>query len=193
MTITPLTLTDKTGCPGFFCPYLGSDLIDDASHVCKLRTSGAENWEAYIKDVRDDNIYHITQFSNDSWWFADGLAYVATQSGSCNGISVYGSANRKSCPFGWRLPTQNEAIARWVAPNTSNNQANDPWGSGLFFARSVAGECYPITTYFDVWLDECENSLQWKSWDAWGWCGNAECAGGCADFDSYVVARCMKN
>ncbi|MDR3133903.1 MAG: hypothetical protein LBU42_07790, partial [Prevotellaceae bacterium] len=57
LTITPTTIRDKTECPGVFCIYQGSDLYIDATHLCQQRTSGAKNWEAWIKDSRDEELY----------------------------------------------------------------------------------------------------------------------------------------
>ncbi|MDR2359542.1 MAG: hypothetical protein LBD87_07080, partial [Prevotellaceae bacterium] len=54
LTIAAITLTDKTECPSNFCPYTGSDLYRDATHLCGHRPTGAQNWEAYIKDSRDN-------------------------------------------------------------------------------------------------------------------------------------------
>ncbi|MDR0694196.1 MAG: hypothetical protein LBF81_02715 [Prevotellaceae bacterium] len=115
------TFTDATGCPGIgslYCPYTGSDLYMDATHLCQQRTTGAKNWEAYIKDSRDNQIYHITQFSDNTWWFADDLAIATYSEGICNGKqNYYGANNHPLCPSGWLLPTTNDLRTRWPNPN----------------------------------------------------------------------------
>ena len=121
VTITPITLTDKTACPGVFCIYSGSDLYIDATHLCQQRTSGAKNWEAYIKDSRDNQIYRITQFSDNTWWFADDLAIADKSVGICNSKRYYTGANKPVCPAGWQLPTNAQARNRWSGSLTADN------------------------------------------------------------------------
>jgi hypothetical protein len=105
VTITPVTLTDKTGCPGIFCNYTGSDLYIDATHLCQQRTSGANNWEAYIKDSRDDKIYRIVQIET-TWWFAeDFLLTGSSGTQTCSGVTLYRLSPSVNCPSGWDLPT----------------------------------------------------------------------------------------
>jgi uncharacterized protein (TIGR02145 family) len=57
------------------CLYKGSDLYYDETHLCQQRTSGAGNWEAYIKDVRDNQIYRIVQMPTNTWWMANDLLW----------------------------------------------------------------------------------------------------------------------
>jgi hypothetical protein len=70
VTMTPATITDATGYPGLWCPYTGSDLYMDATHRCRQRQSGAYNWEAWIKDTRDDELYRIVYMPDNNWWLA---------------------------------------------------------------------------------------------------------------------------
>jgi hypothetical protein len=139
LTITPTTIRDKTECPGVFCIYTGSDLYVDATHPCQQRISGAKNWEAYIKDTRDEKIYHITQFSDNTWWFADDLAIADKSVGTCNGKYYYVGSNKPSCPNGWRLPSISEIWVRWNMQNCLNNAT---YGTDIYGAYVAAGAFY---------------------------------------------------
>jgi hypothetical protein len=75
LTIVPITMTDATGCPSYFCNYVGADLYFNTTYKCRQRTSGAGNWEAYIKDVRDNQIYRIVKMQTGTWWMADDLLW----------------------------------------------------------------------------------------------------------------------
>jgi hypothetical protein len=128
------TFTDATGCPGIgqlYCPYTGSDLIMDATHLCQQRTSGAKNWEAYIKDSRDNQIYRITQFSDGSWWFADDLAIAVKSVGTCSGKRYYVGNDKPSCPTAWRLPTFSEFDNRWKVSTCTDVALTDNYGAPL--------------------------------------------------------------
>ena len=129
LTITPTIMTDETGCPGYFCKYVGSDLYMDASHKCDLRTSGARNWEAWIKDSRDNELYRIVLMPDNKWWLAQNVKYAgtgfehpvagctpdkcgrlyignqmsSTYTGS-TGASGYGANKQGICPNNWILP-----------------------------------------------------------------------------------------
>ncbi|MDR0693920.1 MAG: hypothetical protein LBF81_01290 [Prevotellaceae bacterium] len=86
------TFTDATGCPGIgslYCPYTGSDLYMDASHLCQQRTSGAKNWEAWIKDTRDNELYRIVFMPDDKWWLAQNIK-LASYGGSAVGSEISG-------------------------------------------------------------------------------------------------------
>ena len=80
LTVTSsTTFTDATGCPGIgslYCPYTESDLYMDAMHLCQQRTSGAKNWEAWIKDSRDDELYRIVLMPDTKWWLAQNVKYA---------------------------------------------------------------------------------------------------------------------
>ena len=78
-----VTATATNGCPDASasgtitvkCPYTGDDLYMADTYACQQRTTGAENWEAWIQDTRDDKIYRIVLMPNNEWWFADYLDY----------------------------------------------------------------------------------------------------------------------
>jgi uncharacterized protein (TIGR02145 family) len=129
VTITPVTLTDQTGCPGVFCIYTGSDLYIDGTHLCQQRTSGARNWEAHIKDSRDDQIYRIVQMPTNIWWMAQNLNYnySGTQCGKNEPdyCAKYGrmwnrpkGLNTDVCPSGWRVPAWTDIMQYF--PNNSD-------------------------------------------------------------------------
>jgi hypothetical protein len=110
------------------CPYTGSDLYMTSSYPCQQRTSGAKNWQAYIKDTRDNHIYRIVQMPTNTWWMAEDLVYAGYgEARSCsahygcgriynNNASGIGSIvsdanarkNTAACPSGWLLPSANE-------------------------------------------------------------------------------------
>ncbi|MDR0582630.1 MAG: hypothetical protein LBG31_06685 [Prevotellaceae bacterium] len=125
LTIAAVTLTDKTECPGVFCAYTGSDLYIDATHLCRLRASGAENWEAWIKDTRDNKLYRIVLMPDTKWWLAQNVQYAsagnvaswctpdecgrlyttAEITASYNSGTSGGTGNMQGiCPPGWVLP-----------------------------------------------------------------------------------------
>ncbi|MDR1895411.1 MAG: hypothetical protein LBR10_01305, partial [Prevotellaceae bacterium] len=78
LTITPVFLTDETGYPNIFCPYTGIDLYNVAAYFCQPRASGAQNWEAWIKDARDNELYRIVYMPDNKWWLAQNVKYAAT-------------------------------------------------------------------------------------------------------------------
>jgi uncharacterized protein (TIGR02145 family) len=126
LTITPTIIRDKTECPGVFCIYTGSDLYIDATHLCQQRTTGAQNWEAWIKDSRDKESYRIVLMPDNKWWLAQnvkfaqtgtsvtisgctpdkcGRGYTAPQMrGAWGGSSGTGENIQGVCPSGWVLP-----------------------------------------------------------------------------------------
>ena len=110
VTITPVTLTDETGCPGVFCIYTGNDLYIDGTHLCQQRAGGDKNWEAYIKDTRDDELYRIVLMPDNNWWLAESMHYDASsskQSYKCPNKAQHTIYNYPSvaCPAGWTLPS----------------------------------------------------------------------------------------
>ena len=120
VTVTPVTLTDQTGYPGVFCIYTGSDLYIDGTHLCQTRAGGAQNWEAYIQDTRDSQIYRITQFSDNSWWFADDFNLDVNVKTTCNGKRYYAILDYPACPDGWSIPTLELLRGRWACPPTDD-------------------------------------------------------------------------
>jgi uncharacterized protein (TIGR02145 family) len=180
LTVTPVTLTDRTGYPNVFCIYTGSDLLIDATHSCQLRTSGAKNWEAYIKDSRDNNIYRIVQMPDNKWYTAQnqnyrGVTYYcygnnAANCNETNGVlypmTLY---NAQICPLSWTIPTNTE----WNAFITTNNittsaqlliaalNGNDQFGLSYVDAGyCVASGCYNKTNW------DCQGLISLTA----GWC-----------------------
>jgi uncharacterized protein (TIGR02145 family) len=120
MTGIPVTITDATGCPASLCPYTGRDLYIDATHLCQQRVSGAKNWEAWIKDTRDNEYYRIVLMPDNKWWLAQNVKYagkgqapnwcgkdecgrIYTTDEMRNGQSATGNITG-ICPDGWLIP-----------------------------------------------------------------------------------------
>jgi uncharacterized protein (TIGR02145 family) len=126
LNIEPITMTDATGCPGNFCKYVGSDLhMNATTYKCQQRTSGAKNWEAWIKDTRDNELYRIVFMPDNKWWLAQNVKYAGTGSAvsgctkdECGwaytwaqtyasyagGSSGFSGIVQGICPPGWLLP-----------------------------------------------------------------------------------------
>ena len=153
VTITPLTITDQTGCPGIFCIYTGTDLFIDGTHLCQQRATGAQNWEAWIKDSRDDELYRIVLMPDNKWWLAQNLKYEAEGStlfqscgkdscGRCYKVSNvfngnYATNQQRVCPPNWVLAstTQWSTMATAIS-NTVTVAFQD--------LRSLQSRCTPI-------------------------------------------------
>ncbi|MDR2358402.1 MAG: hypothetical protein LBD87_01200 [Prevotellaceae bacterium] len=153
LTITPTTIKDKTECPGVFCIYSGSDLYMDATHLCQQRTTGAQNWEAYIQDTRDNQIYRITQFSDGSWWFADDFNINENVKATCDGKRYYSTKNNPSCPTDWMLPTTADAKNRW-----NPNPITDDYGGkiDIGYAPYENAPCYvDWGGRYDILVTDC--------------------------------------
>jgi uncharacterized protein (TIGR02145 family) len=161
LTITPITMTDATGCPGYFCKYIGRDLYIDATHKCGLRTSGAQNWEAWIKDTRDSKLYRIVIMPDTKWWLAQNVKYAgvgyAISGGTedeCGRYYTYaqiyasyaggttGSTGNVQgiCPPGWLLPV--------TADYTLLINAIGSTATVCQRLRSLNSTCSPITDYY---------------------------------------------
>jgi uncharacterized protein (TIGR02145 family) len=100
---------------------------------CDLRATGAKNWEAWIKDTRDNELYRIVYMPDKKWWLAQNVKLASYNSATVgNAISgctkdecgrsytwaeVYtsyagGSSGSTGnvqgiCPSGWLLPIRN--------------------------------------------------------------------------------------
>jgi hypothetical protein len=161
------------------CPYTGSDLYIDATHLCQQRTSGAKNWEAYIKDSRDNQIYRITQFSDNTWWFADDLAIAGKSVATCNGKKYYDGANQPSCPSGWNIPNRDQHVNRWTKFLTDDYGA--PLTDGDYYAQTgtvgyTVGCGSADRPRVDLVCAGCVNTLMWKHfYTGWGWNFNVPC------------------
>jgi hypothetical protein len=161
LSITPITMTDETGCPGYFCKYVGMDLHMNVSYPCQQRTSGAQNWEAHIKDNRDNQIYRITQFSDDSWWMAEDMNYDDKIVERWDGHAVYRGQDKPDCPSGWRFPTTDEWTSRY-------NGWTDDWGAAIEKIR----KCNDQNSRYCRWdglVYECPNSLVYDDNRKWNW------------------------
>jgi uncharacterized protein (TIGR02145 family) len=153
------TFTDATSCPGIgslYCLYTGSDLYMDATHLCQQRTSGAKNWEAWIKDTRDAELYRIVLMPDNKWWLAQNLKYAAKgvlRSGcgkdSCGRFYSYTEVfagnyainQRTICPSGWILPSDTQ----W---NTLTSSINSSLIVAWRDLRSLKNPCSPVNNNF---------------------------------------------
>jgi hypothetical protein len=171
------TFTDATGYPGIgslYCPYTGSDLYMDAAHLCQQRASGAKNWEAWIKDTRDNHIYRIVQFSNGHWWFAEDLAIADKRYAVCYGVNIYDGSNKPNCPTGWQIPTNT------VIRTSQVNNAN--YGGLIEMKQGYVdqyGNCVDWNRN-DVISSDCTLALFYYDFDStWHWnCCDAACTSG---------------
>jgi len=164
MTVTaPTTLTDATDCPGiiYTCPYTGSDLFVDTAHVCRQRITGAKNWQAWIRDSRDSELYRIVRMPDNKWWLAQnvklarynnvtvgieldctkdecGRAYTCTEIQAARGGTSGSSGNVQGiCPNGWLLPLKGTCQTMYNAiSSTAATVANA--------LRSYNGPCTPV-------------------------------------------------
>jgi uncharacterized protein (TIGR02145 family) len=105
----------------------------DATHLCQQRTTGAQNWEAWIKDTRDNELYRIVYMPDNNWWLAQNVKYAGTGAlftingctpdkcgrsythaqarlGGGSGANVQGV-----CPSGWVMPIVSEFGQLWDA------------------------------------------------------------------------------
>jgi uncharacterized protein (TIGR02145 family) len=169
-------MTDATGCPGHFCKYIGRDLYVDATHKCDLRTGGAQNWEAWIKDTRDDELYRIVLMPDDKWWLAQNVRYAGTGSsititgctpeicgkyysqtqfnGAYGGSSGYGENKQGVCPNGWILPI----FSNWTTLFDSISGTPSVVCARLRAANST---CSPILDYYG-WSNKI--NVCYKNW-----------------------------
>jgi uncharacterized protein (TIGR02145 family) len=165
VTVTPVTLTDETGCPGVFCIYTGSDLFIDGTHLCQTRASGAQNWEAWIKDTRDEELYRIVLMPDDKWWLAQnvkyagkgaaitgctkdecGRSYTYAEAYTAIGTGTGGQNNgnvRGICPPDWLLPV----FADWTnfATTISSDRKTVAIRIGPLNAKCTS---YPVNNYY---------------------------------------------
>ncbi|MDR3133527.1 MAG: hypothetical protein LBU42_05825, partial [Prevotellaceae bacterium] len=183
LTITPITIRDKTECPGVFCPYQGSDLYIDATHFCQQRTSGAKNWEAWIKDIRDNKLYRIVKMPDNKWWLAQNVKYAgkgydpvgctedecgrAYPANDVHGGSTLGNV-QGICPAGWLLPVNNDwttlinSIGGETAAVLAFRIANSPCGTATnpYGFANIHGVCFN-----NVIGDVNDAVSQWYSWN----------------------------
>ena len=148
------------------CPYTGSDLYIDATHLCQQRTSGDKNWEAWIKDTRDNELYRIVYMPDNKWWLAQNVK-LASYGGSAVGSAISsctadecgryytyaviyasyaggtsGSTGNKQgiCPPGWLLPVTADYTLMINAIGSTTTVCQR--------LRSLNSTCSPITDYY---------------------------------------------
>jgi uncharacterized protein (TIGR02145 family) len=113
----------------------------DATHRCLQRQSGAYNWEAWIKDTRDNEYYRIVLMPDNHWWLAQNVKYAGA--GSAVGTSgctpdlcgryytpnafrnggAYGTKIQGLCPPGWFAPLWADYNSLRDAIGTQNCEA----------------------------------------------------------------------
>jgi hypothetical protein len=153
------------------CPYTGSDLYLTSSYPCQQRTSGAKNWEAYIKDSQDGQIYRITQFSDNSWWFAEDFNRNTNVKNTCGGKRYYSINNYPTGNTGWNIPTQTQIKSRWPCP-PSSDQYGGPISVG--YAPYSGAGCYVNEGgRFDIVGTGCTNTIPVASVSGYCWSCNA--------------------
>ena len=183
VTITPVTLTDETGCPGVFCIYTGSDLFIDGTHLCRQRATGAQNWEAWIKDTRDDELYRIVLMPDGNWWLAQNVK-LASYNGNPVGVAIsgcdkdecgrwythaqangsyggtttgYGANVQGVCPNNWVLPVE----ADWKSLTSS-------FGTSYAVALSYLTSANCRCDSDDAWGWAITRCLHRTGWIEWG-------------------------
>jgi hypothetical protein len=158
LTMTPVFLTDKTGYPSNFCPYTGSDLYNVAAYLCWQRSNGAQNWEAYIKDSRDNQIYRIVQMPTNTWWMADDLLWDGKPNPDATGYTVRGTARSCGAHYGCgRFYAANAAGVGAYAGTADDKRATDACPSGWLLPSATELHLYNhASTEPDIYLSELE-------------------------------------
>jgi uncharacterized protein (TIGR02145 family) len=174
-TITPVTIIDRTGYPDIFsfCLYTGSDLYIDPIHLCQPRASGAQNWEAWIKDTRDNELYRIVFLPDNKWWTAEEMRYDASatkQSYKCPNDDKRIIYNYPSvaCPTGWSMPSANDvaglknymSLAEMLAYGTHQYWGDgvDKYGFSIIPSSNrsdASNNGYPSGNCSNNWLSTC--------------------------------------
>ncbi len=213
LTIAPKMVTDKTDCPGMFCPYTDNDLYIDATHSCRLRTGGAQNWEAWIQDVRDNKIYRIVQMPDGRWWMADNLDYRGSNyccyQNVAENCSLYGAlytsnpSPTNACPTNWVIPDVNiinnlktnigATVAKDIASTTRGG--NDRYGFNADASRTwhTSGG----GGYVDFWAQGYINYLargtdrDWRIYTS-NWSMQEEAMTGSSSYWYYLPVRCLR-
>ncbi|MDR3133610.1 MAG: hypothetical protein LBU42_06260 [Prevotellaceae bacterium] len=130
LPFVPVSITDKTECPGGLkevigsCAYTGTDWYADPEHKCQQRPSGAQNWEAWIKDSRDDELYRIVLMPDNKWWLAQNVK-LASYNNSTVGSAISG-CSKDECGRGYT----------WA-------QIYDNYGGSYGSTGTVQGICPP--------------------------------------------------
>ncbi|MDR3133880.1 MAG: hypothetical protein LBU42_07650 [Prevotellaceae bacterium] len=183
LTVTaPSTFTDATGCPGIgslYCPYTGSDLYMDATHLCQQRASGAQNWEAWIKDTRDNELYRVVLMPDNKWWLAQNVK-LASYDGKTVGAPINGNCSIEDCGRAY-TPEQAYASYGGSSGSTGNVQGVCPSGWVLPISTDFSLLIGSISPNYDVAAAlRPLNSYCTPVNDTYGW------AGAVAHADGYV-------
>jgi uncharacterized protein (TIGR02145 family) len=126
LTITPTTIMDETACPAVFCPYQGSDLYMNTTYLCQQRSSGAKNWEAYIKDARDNELYRIVLMPDNKWWLAQNVKLASYNSTTVG--SVISGCTKEECGRAYTWEQIYASYAGGTSGSTGNVQGICPPG-----------------------------------------------------------------
>jgi uncharacterized protein (TIGR02145 family) len=154
LTFVPVSITDETGYPGGLkevigtCLYTGTDWYADLNHKCQQRTSGAQNWEAWIKDTRDNELYRIVLMPNNKWWSADNIRYTKNNTiGTCSNNDVA----RCATPCGrWYNPTEILDGGAWSTSNPSTTRGICPVNWHIPSAAETNAMLISLTETTDV-------------------------------------------
>ncbi|MDR0581615.1 MAG: hypothetical protein LBG31_01505 [Prevotellaceae bacterium] len=182
LTIAAVTLTDKTECPGDFCPYTGSDLYRDATHLCGHRPTGAKNWEAWIKDTRDNNLYRIVQMPDQKWYMAQNLnnrnvSYYCYGNNTTNCNEVNGvwyrpaQVSNSLCPSGWTIPNNSQWQALVDISNLTKADAvaqskggNDKYGLSVQLCGAHGTASQGWYSQYENWYSYTMNGVYLGYW-----------------------------
>jgi hypothetical protein len=158
LTIVPITMTDATGCPSYFCNYVGADLYFNTTYKCRQRTSGAGNWEAYIRDVRDNQIYRIVKMPTGTWWMADDLLWDGKPNPAATNYTVRGTPRSCGVHYGCGRFYQADANGAGAYSGTANDRrTSDVCLNGWLIPSANEFQQYnTLSTDPDIYLSERE-------------------------------------
>ncbi|MDR0693707.1 MAG: hypothetical protein LBF81_00195 [Prevotellaceae bacterium] len=168
LTFVPVSITDKTECLGGLkeiigtCAYTGTDWYADPNHKCQQRTGGAQNWEAWIKDTRDNELYRVIKMPDNHWWLAQNVKYAGAGSeiSYCNKdecgrayfpVDAYTSYDGGSSSSSGNV--QGICPANWLLPISTNwlllvNKIQNDGQSVATSLRALDSSCEPVTNYY---------------------------------------------
>jgi uncharacterized protein (TIGR02145 family) len=162
LNYVPVSITDKTACPGGLkevigtCPYTGSDWYADPNHKCQQRAAGAQNWEAWIKDTRDNELYRIVLMPDTKWWLAQNVKYAG------KGL-LFQNCGKDSCGLFYlksEIFTNNYTVNQqrlcpkdWILPSTTQwenllKAINNNYTTAIADLRSLTEKCNPKTNRY---------------------------------------------
>jgi hypothetical protein len=147
LTMTPITMTDKTECPGVFCA------MRDKAKSSLICCAGLTVVGDYCRDLIADDA---------STYTGCGFEIKRTDQGK---LKTYGSLNNL-CPNGWRWPTLSEGMCICQNKNLVGNlsccqaMCDD-------YIRTPASS----NTVSDVWMGDCNNHGENRPWSDYDNCG----------------------